>query len=506
MARGQRVPEPTESAPARIATNPLVLPAVLLVSLLWRLPSLFDPPWVNDEGTYFAVAQAMAHGYRLYDGVWENKPPALYLLYSAVYHPFGASLIAIRLLTAVAVLALVVTVWRLAVHFVGAQWAPVAAMLAGLLFGAPFLEGTTGNAEVFVALFSALAVEQAILKQRLWAAGLLMAVATLFKAVAVFDAVALGLWLFSGLAHASAPKPARRRAERQSGRSLRRIAAYVACYFGLLLAACVLAQLAGILQGMLNDALLYDLGYVGQANGGSVPWLLLVKLALLAVLVAAVWKRSFPALWLVFAAFGALFGGRIFGHYLLQPVVPLVLVLTMAARNRLQPGRVLKALPVAFLAAGLLAGAVGWVDAASGHDSILARRLQYYPNFFRLALRRQSYDAYVSEIDDHVLRNEAAARALERLPAGTLLVWGNTPWIYVLSGRLPATPYTSAIRSPEVPGETSSLRRAVMMAEPSAIVVIRPPAPPLEPGATPSLHRRYRLVKVIGEVEVYARR
>src|SRR5579885_3109079 len=87
--------------PALVAAWPFL--TVVLIAMLWRLPSFFDPPWVNDEGTYFAVAQAMAHGYRLYAGVWENKLPALYLVYSAVYHSVGPSLLAIRLLTAAVV-------------------------------------------------------------------------------------------------------------------------------------------------------------------------------------------------------------------------------------------------------------------------------------------------------------------------------------------------------------------------------------------------------------------
>ena len=77
---------------------------MLLATILWRLPSLFDPPWVNDEGTYFAVAQAMARGYRLYVGIWENKPPAIYLLFEAVFRLAGASLVAVRLPASVAVL------------------------------------------------------------------------------------------------------------------------------------------------------------------------------------------------------------------------------------------------------------------------------------------------------------------------------------------------------------------------------------------------------------------
>jgi 4-amino-4-deoxy-L-arabinose transferase-like glycosyltransferase len=474
----------------------LLLPLALLVSLWWRLPSLFDPPWVNDEGTYFAVAQAMAHGYRLYSGVWENKPPALYLLYSAVYHPFGASLIAIRLVTAAAVLALVATVWRLAKHFVQAQWAAAAAMLAGLLFGVPFLEGTTGNAEVFVALLTALAVEQALLRQRFWLAGLLMAAATLFKAVAACDALALGLWLVPGFALAKTDDGAGRRRDTLT---------FAGCYLAGLLAAAILAQAAGILRDMLNDAFVYDLGYVAHANGGNVPWLLIGKAILLIVLVERTRRRSFPVLWLLLAAFGALFGGRVFGHYLLQAVVPLVLVVTMAAKDRLQPEPIFKALPLAFLGVGLAVGAVGWVAAASGHDSILVRRLQYYPNFVRFAVRQESYHAYVAELDDHVLRNEAVARALDKLPAGKLLVWGNRPWIYVLSHRLPATPYTSAIRSPEVPGESATLRRAVMMAQPVAIAVVLPASPPMGVGGMPSLRRRYRLVRLIDRVELYGR-
>jgi 4-amino-4-deoxy-L-arabinose transferase-like glycosyltransferase len=468
---------------------------VLLVSLLWRLPSLFDPPWVNDEGTYFAVAQAMAHGYRLYSGVWENKPPALYLLYSAVYHPFGASLIALRLVTAAAVLALVATVWRLAQHFVEPCWAAAASMLTGLLFGVPFLEGTTGNAEVFVALLSALAVEQAFPRQRFWLAGLLMAAATLFKAVAAFDALALGLWLVPGFALVKTEEPAGRRLA---------LLSFAGSYLAALLGAAILAQAAGILRDMLDDAFLYDLGYVAHANGGNLPWLLIGKAILLVVLVHRARSRSFPVLWLFLAAFGALFGGRVFGHYLLQAVAPLVLVATLAAKRRLEPKRVLKALPLAFLVTGFAVGGVGWAAATSGHDSILVRRLQYYSNFIRF-IRQESYNTYVSDLDDHVLRNEAVARAIKKLPPGKLLVWGNTPWIYVLSERLPATRYTSATRNPEVPGETSALRRALMMAEPAAIAVILPPLPSVTSGAMPSLHHRYRLAQVVDGVELYAR-
>jgi 4-amino-4-deoxy-L-arabinose transferase-like glycosyltransferase len=624
--------------------GPPQLLVVLLATLLCRLPSLNDPPWVNDEGTYFAVAQAMAHGYRLYDGVWENKPPALYLVYSAVYHSFGASLIGVRLVVMVAVLGLVWTVWRLARRMVGEEWAPASALLTGVLFGLPVLEGTTGNAEVFVALFAALAVEMALVRRVPWAGGVLIGVAVLFKVVAAFDGIAIGLALLGasygldGLRagggrergtegdggavcaggwlrvrgrgwevggggpergtdmrlerqpgatvptpstdrdgatiptpstdrdRATVPTPStdrdgatiptpglekaggvdeRSRADMgpegtpsattpglekdgamvptavgESGMVLGRgrgwlreggkrtacgVLAYGTAAVAVVGVVCGAAALVGDLGGMIRDAVLYDVGYVGHGNGGGVPWLLGAKVVVLVALTGFVWRRPFPVLWLVYATFGALFSGRVFGHYLLQMVVPLSLTLPLTVQGRRRVARVAPAAVFgAFLVGGTAAGIAGWALAATGHDSILARRLQYYPNAIRLAVGQESYGEYRDQIDDHVARNEAVARSLRAMPAGTLVVWGNTPWVYVLSGRLPATPYTSALRSPEVPGETTALRQSVEGGTPAEVVVIAPAHPSLG-GATRALSRLYVRREVVEDASIYVR-
>jgi 4-amino-4-deoxy-L-arabinose transferase-like glycosyltransferase len=482
---------------------------VLLVSLVWRLPSIFDPPWVNDEGTYFAVAQAMAHGYHLYGGVWENKPPALYLLYSAVYHLVGPSLLTIRLLSCVAALGLVGTVLLLARWYVGVEYALVAGMVAGLLLGVPFLEGTTGNAELFMAVLTTLAVYLALVRNRPALAGAGMAVAMCFKVVAGFDAAALGLWLLLHRRERLAP-----------------YAVALCALGGLVLGLC---GMAGILPAMLQDALLYPLGYVGHTNGGSAPWLLAAKLAALAGATFLLRRAPFPYLWTVYAALGALSSGRFFGHYALQVVPPIALSAALLLQGRKDVRTVLRreirdsegtgeeeplrrrvlallcALPIAFLAAGLGSAVVGWRLAASGHDSILARRLQYYVNFARWTAGDESYQAYRAQIDDHVNRNLRVSHELTRLPSGTLLVWGNVPWVYVLSDRLPTTPYTSASREPEVPGETATLRRSVALGIPRVVVVVYPPKPAIGL-ASLALTHRYRRVDTVDSVAIYLRR
>jgi 4-amino-4-deoxy-L-arabinose transferase-like glycosyltransferase len=461
----------------------MLLLTIVLVSLLWRLPSFFDPPWVNDEGTYFAVAQAMAHGYRLYADVWENKPPGIYLMYSAVYHSFGASMVALRAVSAALTLLLVVLTYRLGSRTIGRLPAACAAMVVGLLLGVPFLEGTTLNAELPLATLTASGMYAALERRHASLAGAAMAGALAFKAVAGFDAAALGIWL---LLHCR-------------GQFLRYVAAgVIATVLG-----CLVVWRAGILVPMVRDALLYDLGYVGHGNGGSIPWLLAVKLLGLALATVALRRASPFHLWSVYAVVGALFSGRVFGHYALQAVVPLALSGVILGRRFIRSGWV-PALPVAFVIGAVASAALGWSMAASGHDSIFARRLQYYANFVRLALRAESYLQYSAQIDDHVNRNRQIARTVRSLPAGKLLVWGNTPWVYVLSVRLPATTYTSSLRQPEVPGESNALRRALSRHTPPVVVVIAPPLPALG-AARSALLRDYRLASTVANGRIYVR-
>ncbi len=458
---------------------------VLAVSLLWRLPSWWDPPWVNDEGTYFAVAQAMAHGYRLYADVWENKPPGLYLVYTAVYHLFGVSLLAVRLLSTLAVAVVVILTFCLACRVAGRIAALTAALLCGLLFGVPFLEGTTGNAEVFLAALTAAAAYLAVGRKYTATAGAIVGIACLFKSVAVFDAIALLIWLV---------------AQHQRG-----VWRYAAAGSGVIAATLAVAAVQGILPAMLTDAFWYDLAYVGQGNGGNVPWLLVIKVVALAIGSYRLRRAPFPYIWLLYAAAGVLLSGRFFGHYLLQAVTPLCLTLaTVLDRRPMLAKRGLWALPLVIAVGAALSALGGYALEAGGHESILAERLQYYSNFTRYALGTESYHVYRGQLDDHVSRTLLVAGAIRRTPPGTLLVWGNAPWIYALSRRLPATPYTSALRTPEVPGEVASLRRSIRDGRPMEVVVVQPADPSLGTAAL-DLVRRYRRAWSYGGAVVYVR-
>src|SRR5579863_8960893 len=46
-----------------------------------RLPTLTEPAWYSDDGFFMSVAWLTSQGLRLYSGVYDNSPPAIYWLY-----------------------------------------------------------------------------------------------------------------------------------------------------------------------------------------------------------------------------------------------------------------------------------------------------------------------------------------------------------------------------------------------------------------------------------------
>src|SRR5437867_2962954 len=70
---------------------------VVLATFLLRLPSLFEPPWYDDEGIYAAVANSLLNGQSLYTQVLDNRPPGIYLIYSVIIGLFGPNLLFIKL-------------------------------------------------------------------------------------------------------------------------------------------------------------------------------------------------------------------------------------------------------------------------------------------------------------------------------------------------------------------------------------------------------------------------
>src|SRR5258708_5061209 len=179
---------------------------------LLRLPSLFEPYWYGDEGIYEVIGFALRHGRLLYQGIWDNKPPLLYLLYAI----FNGDQPTVRFVSLLDGLTSVILFFFLAKKlFRQEKISMTTTTLFALLLGTPLIEGNIANAENFMIpliLASALLILNTADKQTkkhslsylilntkyfiLFTSGLLLGLAFLFKVVSVFYLCAFTLFLF----------------------------------------------------------------------------------------------------------------------------------------------------------------------------------------------------------------------------------------------------------------------------------------------------------------------
>jgi 4-amino-4-deoxy-L-arabinose transferase-like glycosyltransferase len=83
----------------KIFTKPRVVLLILCSYLgVWRLPSLFDTPWYLDENIYLSVGYGLTNGQLLYEDIWDNKPPLIYLVYALSYLLGGSQIIITRVI------------------------------------------------------------------------------------------------------------------------------------------------------------------------------------------------------------------------------------------------------------------------------------------------------------------------------------------------------------------------------------------------------------------------
>ncbi len=433
---------PIGSSPARIAVSAtsavsatqlksdlVGLLALAAVTVVLRAPSFVYPIMDIDEGSYAAIASRMLTGGLPYrDGV-ENKFPAIFYLYTAVFELFGRyDMRAVHAVAALAALATALAAGAIAATLARGSGADeLAARRAGWLAATLYAVFSTtfepkllaANTELFAVLPASLAV-LVYLRARgrpsaYFATGALCACALLFKQVAGLLLVAL-----------AADRLIRGALRRQLRRSVT----------DLVLVGLGVVGVAGTVavifwhQGILGDALFWSWTYIfhhympaATASGGFVARLFkcflpfaLAMSPLLFLGRRVPWRGDALVVWLWLGAMtgAALIGGRMYGHYFLLTVPPLSVLAGVGGAEWLtaaSPGarRRLTAL-VATMAFGFLGAA---------------------------CLFRGATDSWIKLSPDY--RKVSAYVRARTQPDDRLFVWGWFPALYVDADRVPAS-------------------------------------------------------------------
>jgi len=453
---------------------------LVAITVLLRLPSLWEPYWYGDEQIYMAIGQGMRKGLVLYKEItdYPNKPPLIYVLAAAAGSMFWfkSILLVWNVIHVIVVNRLFKQLWGKKKWLV---WGGSGAFI--LLTSLPALEGNIANGEIFMTMPVTLAM-LLLWRGQYFGAGLMFALGFLFKIPVAVDIAAAGLafWVF-----------------RHRLKGVMSWGMGLGLPIGLVLG---LWQLQGVSPVALAKTALGSTGYV--ASWGTPQGPMELRLAMVMILTLGIYvlrkklteTMAWGSVWLVWAVLGATLSGRPYPHYFIQIIIPgLIVIGNMAAdwKNRIK----------VLVGGSLIIGVIG-VGMRLGINTYPVAK--YYINFGQWLAGQKSFEAYIASFDGRMPRNYRLAYYLKtRTTAGDkIYIWGTQPDVYVMADRLPIGPWVVSFHVKDL--QTYQETMEWLEADPPKYVVMMADEDKFE-ALEQWVEVKYIAVKPIGEARIYRR-
>jgi hypothetical protein len=405
-----------------------------LLFLILRLPSLFEPYWYGDEGIYLTLGQGIRKGLILYQQIHDNKPPTLYYLASIFPNLFG-----FRFLLLLFMVPTIYFFRRLALIFLKEKVAYLAILLFVIFSSIPLFEGNISNAENFM-LLPTIAGFLIFLKAKknihYFIASFLLGIAFTIKIPVFIEFGFLFIWLFL-----------------DNFKNLKKnfLKVFIRLFIfgsGFLLPIIFWSLYfftKNSFSQFLNSALLQNFSYLSSwatgthtasASSGGLMTRLIILLISWAVFYFLFLKKkissqnTFLLCWLAATVFGALLSTRPYPHYLIQLLPPLCLSI-FYFRKKTTFYNMTSIISLLFILVIIFS-----------YKFYHYSTFKYYKNFYSLQSKNLYY-AYFSP--DALLYQDVSDYIKENTnPDDNIFVWGDQPYIYAMTNRIPPGRYTVA--------------------------------------------------------------
>lgn len=452
---------------------------ISVVFFFLRFPSLFEPNWYGDEGIYQTLGLAMNAGRLLYKGIFDNKPPLLYFLYSLV----SSDEFLIRAVSLIFGILAVITFFYLSKKlFKNEKSTYISTAIFAILFGLPLIEGNIANAENFMLfpnllagllVFKSLEIENKSLKYRtLFIAGIVVGISFLFKIVALFDFAAFfGFLFFTNFTKRFSDifKPENIISE------IKNLLPITLGFLTPILLITLIFVFAGGFSDFLKATFFSNIGYVSYGNKFIIPqgFLILKLILLLGFSSFVFYKRKvfdipfiFVSLWLSFSLFSAYFSQRPYTHYVLVLLPAFCLMIGLFVTNT-KFSRISGVLVLSSFIAVLLS------------FGFYFQTILYYQNFISFMVGTKSVSSYQNFFDRNTPRDyEIAGYINSNIGKNdNLFVWGNNAQLYQLTNKLPPGKYAAAYHITSYKDGISNTEDGLNRSKPK-LIIIMPNVPP----------------------------
>jgi hypothetical protein len=469
---------------------------ILALIIILRIPSFFEPYNYGDEMVYMTLGQGIRQGLTLYKDVYDNKPPLIYLTAAVAGNLFWFKTILTfwNLVTIIAFYKLAKLLFEK-----NQKVQKISTLIFALLTTLPLLEGMTVNSELLMIIFTIAALIVLLQKdlpdgRRVFLAGTLFGLGTLFKVPAAFDLpVIVVYWLITDL---------------KNRKNILKNTLILGAGFAIpILITIIWYFFRGVLPEYIKAAFLQNIGYLSSFRPGDLqkPFLIrnapLIARGLIVILGAGLLyvfrKKLTPrfillSLWTLFALFAATLSERPYPHYLIQAVAPISLLFaTFFAEKSLEQS--LTIIPL-FLVFFVPVYYKFWLYPVT----------PYYLNFIKFALHQETRQTYFNHFSPTVNRNYKIAEfaMISIQPSEKIFVWdADAPSIYALSKHLPPIKYVANYHILDFSSKATEAKNIAL--NPPKFIILTNNNPYSELNSL--IKQKYILINQIDGANIYAR-
>ena len=470
---------------------------VLLLVLVLRLPSFFEPYHYGDESIYLTLGQGIRQGVPLYKSLHDNKPPLLYITAAVAGNLFWFKVILATWLLAT-ILIFRKFVQKLFLKNIKLEKAAV--WIFALLTSLPLFEGNIANAELFmigptIGAFYLLLFSQKSIKNLLLS-GVLFSISTLFKVPALFDIFAIvSFWLIYSY-----------QKKTELIKVLKNLSLVFIGFVTPILLTILWYYFRGAFREYLVAAFLQNVGYLSTWKDPAVEEAsflvkngsLFFKFGLVVVgniilcLKKKVLKKEFVFLtaWILFSSFAVSLSERPYPHYFVQVLPPVAILFSLFLTDKsLLQSLALIPLGLAFLVPFYYKF---WYYPTSS----------YYLRFVKLATGQLAKEDYLNSFDSRLSRNYQVADLVNKITnrKDRIFIWGDSANLYALTRRLPVIKYAADYHIRDF---SSNKEVAGLLSAKSPTVIIVLPEAPLFTELRLFLANQYLLLAQVEGVEIY---
>jgi hypothetical protein len=401
-----------------------------------RIPSFFEPYFYGDEMVYLTLGQGIRQGMTLYKGIYDNKPPLLYITAA-----IAGNLFWFKVILAFWSLVTIVLFYKLSKLLFerNEKTQKLSTLLFALLTTLPLLEGLTVNSELFMIVFTIAALlillNKNLSKKGILFAGILFGLGALFKIPAAFDLpVIIFFWIITeGFGNW----------KKIFGKTLILGVGFVIP----ILLTFVWFFAKGALPDYIKAAFLQNIGYLSSFRPGDVQKSFLVRNAPLlirglvvlmgsSILFAFRKKLSknfiLFSLWTLFALFAITLSERPYPHYLIQVVAPVSFLIAMFFTEKsFEQSLVVIPLAVTFFVPVF-------------YKFWLYPTVSYYQRFVSFVTQKETKTQYFNSFSATTGRNYKIAEFLvtSSVSSDRVFMWDpDSAAVYALAKRLPPIKY-----------------------------------------------------------------